>query len=73
VLVIEVVGGLTSHSLALLTDAAHVLTDVASIGLALLAISVGYRPASPGRTHGYLRLEKPGGGGQRRRAVRRGR
>jgi len=57
VLAIEVVGGLAAHSLALLADAAHVLTDVAGIGLALLAIAVGSRPASPERTYGYLRLE----------------
>jgi cobalt-zinc-cadmium efflux system protein len=57
VLAIEVVGALASHSLALLADAAHVFTDVAGISLALLAISVGSRPASPERTYGYLRLE----------------
>ena len=57
VLAIEVAGGVAAHSLALLADAAHVFTDVAGIGLALLAISVGSRPASPERTYGYLRLE----------------
>ncbi len=57
VLAIEVAGGIAAHSLALLADAAHVFTDVAGIGLALLAISVGARPATPERTYGYLRLE----------------
>ncbi len=57
VLALEVVGSFASHSLALLADAAHVFTDVAGISLALLAISVGSRPASPERTYGYLRLE----------------
>ena len=57
ILTIEVVGGLASNSLALLADAAHVLTDVAGIGLALMAIRIGSRPASAERTYGYLRLE----------------
>jgi cobalt-zinc-cadmium efflux system protein len=57
VLVVEIAGGVASHSLALLADAAHVFTDAASIGLALLAIWVGSRPASTQRTYGYLRLE----------------
>jgi cobalt-zinc-cadmium efflux system protein len=57
ILVIEVVGGLAADSLALLADAGHVLTDVAAIGLALLAIWIGARPADPGRTFGYLRFE----------------
>jgi cobalt-zinc-cadmium efflux system protein len=56
-LAVEVVGGLASHSLALLADAGHVFTDAAGIGLALLAIWVGSRPASTARTYGYLRLE----------------
>jgi cobalt-zinc-cadmium efflux system protein len=57
VLVIEVVGGVASNSLALLADAGHMLTDVAGIGLALLAIWFAGRPAHGGRTFGYLRLE----------------
>src|SRR4051812_38905696 len=57
ILVVEVVGGIASDSLALLADAGHVLTDVAAIGLALLAIWIGGRPADAGRTFGYLRFE----------------
>jgi cobalt-zinc-cadmium efflux system protein len=57
VLVIEVVGGLASNSLALLADAGHLFTDVAGVGLALVAIWVASRPADPDRTFGYLRLE----------------
>jgi cobalt-zinc-cadmium efflux system protein len=57
ILVIEVVGGLASNSLALLADAGHVLTDVAGISLALVAIWIASRPASDTRTFGYLRLE----------------
>ena len=57
ILVIELVGGLASNSLALLADAGHVFTDVAGLSLALLAIWFGSRPTSSERTFGYLRLE----------------
>lgn len=56
-LVIEVVGALATNSLALLADAAHMLTDVAAIGLALFAIWLAGRSARPERTFGYLRGE----------------
>ena len=57
ILVIEVVGAALTNSLALLADAGHVLTDVAGVGLALLAIRFGRRPATTERTFGYQRLE----------------
>ena len=57
VFVVELVGGFVSNSLALLADAGHMFTDVAGIGLALLAIWFAGRPADEGRTFGYLRLE----------------
>ena len=57
ILVVEVIGGLISGSLALLADAGHMLTDAAGIGLALLAIWFAARPATPERTFGYYRLE----------------
>ena len=53
----EVVGGLLSGSLALLADAGHMLTDAASIALALAAMHFSTRPASAQRTFGYHRLE----------------
>ncbi|MDQ2622345.1 MAG: cation diffusion facilitator family transporter [Actinomycetota bacterium] len=56
-LVVEVVGGVLTQSLALLADAGHMLTDVAGLGLALLAIRFAERPASPERTYGYHRAE----------------
>ena len=46
-LVIEVIGGLLTGSLALLADAAHMLTDVGGLGLALFAIRFAERPATP--------------------------
>ncbi|MGD0862355.1 MAG: cation diffusion facilitator family transporter [Candidatus Limnocylindrales bacterium] len=57
ILAVEVVGGLLANSLALLADAGHMLTDVAGIGLALLAIWFAGRPPTRDRTFGYLRLE----------------
>jgi cobalt-zinc-cadmium efflux system protein len=57
VLVAEAVGGWVSGSLALLSDAGHMLTDVAALGLALLAVLFGARPADPKRTFGFRRLE----------------
>ena len=53
----EVVGGLLTHSLALLADAGHMLTDVGGLALALLAIRFAERPATPERTYGYYRME----------------
>jgi cobalt-zinc-cadmium efflux system protein len=57
VFVVELVGGFLANSLALLADAGHMFTDVAGIGLALVAIHFASRPASADRTFGYLRLE----------------
>jgi len=56
-LVVEVVAGFVTGSLALLADAGHMLTDVAGLMLALLAMKIAERPASPRRTFGYHRAE----------------
>jgi len=56
-LIAEVVGGLLTHSLALLADAGHMLTDVAGLGLALMAIQFAERPATPERIYGFYRVE----------------
>ena len=56
VLVIELAGGLLSHSLALLSDAGHVLTDVFALGLAWFAVEQSKRPADQRRTYGYHRV-----------------
>jgi cobalt-zinc-cadmium efflux system protein len=55
VLVVEVAGGLISHSLALLSDAGHVLTDVFALGLAWFAAEQARRPADGRRSYGYHR------------------
>lgn len=57
VLVAEVVGSILTGSLALLADAGHVLTDMAGLILAVLAVTFGAKPATPRRTYGYYRLE----------------
>lgn len=56
-LIAEVIGAFVTGSLALLADAAHMLTDVGGLGLALLAIRFAARPATPQKTYGYLRAE----------------
>ena len=56
-LVAEVIGGLLTGSLALLADAGHMMTDVAGLALALIAIRFAESPATPERTYGYYRIE----------------
>jgi cobalt-zinc-cadmium efflux system protein len=56
-MVVEVVGGLLASSLALLSDAAHMLTDAAAIGLALVAARLAARPAVGRFTFGFGRAE----------------
>src|SRR6516164_4263972 len=53
----EVVAGVVAHSLALISDAAHMLTDVAAIALALVTIKIAARPPRGGYTYGLRRME----------------
>lgn len=53
----EALGGWLSGSLALISDAGHMLTDVAALALALMAVRFGARPADQKRTFGFRRLE----------------
>ncbi len=55
--VVEVVGGILTGSLALLADAAHMLSDNVSLGLALFAIWLASKPATPDKSFGYRRAE----------------
>ena len=55
--VVELVGGYLTNSLALVSDAAHVMGDVGGLGLTLFALWVGTRPASESKTFGYHRAE----------------
>ena len=56
-MVAELVGGVVSHSLALIADAGHMLSDVAALGLSLFAAWISRRPATPKRSYGYYRTE----------------
>ncbi len=57
VMLVELAAGFWTGSLALLADAAHMLTDVAGLGLALFAIWIAHRPPTPAKTYGYYRAE----------------
>jgi len=56
-MVLEIVVGLIADSLALVSDAAHMLTDAVAIGLSLWAASLATRPARGAMTYGYRRAE----------------
>ena len=56
-LVVEVVGGVLTNSLALLADAGHMLSDVAALGLGIFAIWMAMQPATATRTYGFHRVE----------------
>jgi cobalt-zinc-cadmium efflux system protein len=56
ILLVELVGGLLSHSLALLADAGHVLTDILALGLAWFAAVRAERPADARNTYGQHRI-----------------
>lgn len=56
-LIAEIIGAVIFKSLALLSDAAHMLTDAAALAIALAAVKIGQRPADDVRTYGYRRFE----------------
>lgn len=56
-MLVEVAGGIISGSLALLADAAHMLTDAASLLLTWIAYQLARRPADQRRTYGYSRFQ----------------
>ncbi len=56
-MVVEVVVGVLVHSLALLSDAAHMLTDAGAIALSLVAIRLAAKPAKGAMTYGLKRTE----------------
>lgn len=55
--IVEVVGGILSNSLALLSDSAHMISDVFALGLSMTAIYLASRPPNARYTFGYLRFE----------------
>lgn len=56
-MLVEAIGGMVTGSMALLSDAGHMFTDVGAIGLALFAGMLAQKPKDPRRTYGYLRAE----------------
>ncbi|PPD43550.1 MAG: cation transporter [Methylotenera sp.] len=56
-LIVEAVAGILLNSLALLSDAAHMFTDSAALGIALAAVRIARKPADQYRTYGYHRFE----------------
>src|SRR5256885_15930186 len=57
IVAVEVTGGVLGQSLALLGDSAHVLTDVLTVGIAILTLRLGRMRHTPRRTFGYHRAE----------------
>src|SRR5690349_16509320 len=56
-MIIEAIGGFMTNSLALLSDAGHMLSDAISLGIALLAFTLGEKAANYSKTYGYKRFE----------------
>lgn len=56
-MIAEVVGGFVTNSLALLSDAGHMLSDAVSLALSLLAFKLGEKTATTVKTYGYKRVE----------------
>ena len=56
-MVVEAIGGFLTNSLALLSDAGHMLSDSISLAIALLAFMFGEKAASYSKTYGYKRFE----------------
>ena len=56
-MIVEVIGGYMTNSLALLSDAGHMLSDAVSLGIALLAFTFSEKAANASNTYGYKRFE----------------
>lgn len=56
-MIVEVIGGFLTNSLALLSDAGHMLSDAAALGLSYTAIRLGERKATSSKSFGYKRFE----------------
>ncbi len=59
-LIAEVIGGLLTNRLALLSDAAHMATDVIALTISLVAVRLSRKPPDAKRTYGYARMEAIG-------------
>jgi cobalt-zinc-cadmium efflux system protein len=56
-MIAEVIGGLLANSLALLSDAGHMLTDILALGLSIVAMRFAQKPPTASKTFGFYRLE----------------
>lgn len=56
-MVIEVIGGIFANSLALISDALHMFTDVGALGLSLIVLKITHLPRTPKMSYGYHRAE----------------
>lgn len=56
-LIVELIGGIMTNSLALLSDTGHMLSDAAALGFSLLALKIGEKQANETKTYGYKRFE----------------
>jgi cobalt-zinc-cadmium efflux system protein len=57
IMIAEIIGGLLANSLALLSDAGHMLTDILALSLSLVAMRFARKPPTPAKTFGFYRLE----------------
>lgn len=56
-MIIEIIGGALAHSMAIMTDAAHLLSDFSGFLISIFSIWIGTRPASRHMSYGYHRAE----------------
>ncbi len=56
-MVIEIIGGIIANSLALISDALHLFTDVGALTLSLVVLKIAHRPSTPKMSYGYHRAE----------------
>jgi predicted Co/Zn/Cd cation transporter (cation efflux family) len=56
-MIVELVGGLMAHSLAIITDAAHLMTDLSAFALAIFASIIAAHGATPEFSYGFKRAE----------------
>ena len=57
IMIAEITGGLIANSLALLSDAGHMLTDILALGLSVVAMRFAQKPPTSSKTYGFYRLE----------------
>jgi cobalt-zinc-cadmium efflux system protein len=56
-MIVEIIGGIAANSLALISDALHLFTDVGALGLSLFILKIAHLPSTPKMSYGYHRAE----------------